>query len=294
VGAVAEPQAPQKMFAVTTRSRLRGPWYFPHMMIASLRIRRQLARTGDVVRWASIVAGPCEFWTITVWKSRHDMQEFMRSGAHDDIMWLFSKWLESFWLMRWHPGPKELGTWKGLSMAQPDPEYRAAWGGNGSSELGQVLEYLPKLKASLTADGTATYDSTAYARRRRAEVGDAGGAVVHIATSPWRTAEAVLALRRLRLEAAAHPDLLRAVVGLSRPGHVYLLTVWRNRPAVTQMLESTQLAKLARRWPGCWANEWIPENEFGHWDGMRLRRTRQRYSIRMPQSALDLGGSPPD
>jgi len=292
---VAEPQQPRKLFAVTTRSRLRGPWYFPHMMIASLRIRRQLASTGDVVGWASVVAGPCEFWTITVWNSRHDMQEFMRSGAHDQIMWKFSKWLESFWLMRWHPGPVEVGTWKGLSMAQPDPEYRGAWDGNGSSaELNQALEYLPKLKAALTADGAATYDSTVYARRRRAEVSEAGGAIVHIATSPGRTAGAVLALRRLRREAEVHPDLLRAVVGLSRPGHVYLLTVWRNRAAALTMLASTQLAKVADRWPGCWANEWLPENEFGHWDGLRLRRTRQRYSIRMPKAALDLGGSPPE
>ena len=292
---MAEPQQPQKLFAVTTRSRLRGPWYFPHMMIASLRIRRQLARTGDVVGWASVVAGPCEFWTITVWRSRHDMQEFMRSGAHDQIMWKFSKWLESFWLMRWHPGPVEVGTWKGLSMAQPDPEYRGAWEGNGSSaELNQALEYLPKLKASLTVDGAATYDSTVYARRRRAEVSDAGGAVVHIATTPWRTPEAVLALRRLRREAEAHPDLLRAVVGVSRPGHVYLLSVWRNRAGALAMLQSTQLGKLADRWPGCWANEWLPENEFGHWDGLRLRRTRQRYSIRMPQAALDLGAAPPE
>ena len=97
---VAEPQAPQKLFTVTTRSRLRGPWFFPHMMLASLRIRRQLARTGNVVRWASIVAGPSEFWTITVWRSRHDMQEFMRSCAYDEFMWLLSKWLASFWLMR--------------------------------------------------------------------------------------------------------------------------------------------------------------------------------------------------
>ena len=34
--------------------------------------------------------------------------------------------------------------------------------------------------------------------------------------------------------------------------------------------------------------EWLPENEFGHWDGLRLRRTRSRYAIHMPQAALDL------
>jgi len=108
----------ENLFTVTTRSKLRGPWFFPQMMIASLRVRRQLRRDTQVVRWASIVASPSEFWTITVWKSRHDMQEFMRSGAHDEIMWLFSKWLQSFWLMRWRPGPNETGAWKGLNMGR--------------------------------------------------------------------------------------------------------------------------------------------------------------------------------
>jgi len=291
VGPVAEPQvAPQKLFTVTTRSRLRGPWFFPQMMIATLRVRRQLARTGNVVGWANIVAGPSEFWTITAWRNRQDKQEFMRSGAHDEIMWLFSKWLDSFWLMRWHPGPVEIGRWKGMSMAQPDPEYRPAWAGNGdATKLGQALEYLPKLKSAVAVDGAATFDTTVYARRRRAEVSDAGGAVVHIATSPWRTAAATLALRRLRQEAEIHPDLLRAVVGVSRPGHVYMLTVWRDRAGARQLLASPQLRALARQWPGCWANEWLPENEFGHWDGLRLRRARRRYSIRMPKAALELG-----
>ena len=55
------------------------------------------------------------------------------------------------------------------------------------------------------------------------------------------------------------------------------------------MLQSDTMRTLAARWPGFWANEWAPENEFGHWDGLRLRRTRQRYSIAVPKRALDLG-----
>ena len=46
--------------------------------------------------------------------------------------------------------------------------------------------------------------------------------------------------------------------------------------------------KLTERFPGAWANEWLPENEFGHWDGLRLRRTRARYAIQMPKAAMDL------
>jgi len=283
---VVGADASGKLFTVTTRSRLRGPWFFPHMLIGTLRIRRQLDRTGNVVAWASIIAGPTEFWTITVWRSRHDMQEFMRSGAHDDIMWSFTKWLKSFWLMRWRPGPEELGAWKGLSMAQPEPRYPSD--GPRPEALERALEHLPKLRSAMSDEGAMNYDTTVYARRRRAEVSGAGGGVVHVKTSPGRTVQAIMALRRLEHEAADDPDYLKGVIGLSRPGQVYLLTVWRDRDGARRMLRSSQLRKLRERFPGGWANEWFPENEFGHWDGLRLRRTRSRYAIQMPQAALEL------
>ncbi len=292
-GQQAAEEPAEKLFAFTTRSRLKGPWFFPHMLIATMRVRRQLKRTGDVVGWASIIAGPTEFWTISVWHSRHDMQEFMRSGAHDDIMWFFSKWLQSFWLMRWRPGPEELGQWKGHTLGRPDPAY--ATDGPKPEALEKALEHLPQLRSAMSDDGAVTYDSTPYARRRRAEVRGAGGGVVHIATSPARTAEAYRALRRLATEASHDPDYLKGVVGVSRPGQLYLLTVWRDRAGTRRLLRSPQVRKLTERYPGAWANEWLPENEFGHWDGLRLRRTRSRYSIQMPKAALDLDrGATPD
>ena len=285
---------PEELFAVTTRSRLKGPWLFPSMMRATLRVRRQLAATGDVVCWASIVAGPSEFWTITVWRSRHDMQEFMRSGAHDDIMWLFSKWLKSFWLMRWRPGPDEIGRWKGVSMAQPEPAYEKPPMDAAKGEaLRKALDHLPKLKAATAADGTVSYESSPYARRSRAEVGGAGGLVVHLKTSAVESWAAFTALRALRREAQADPESLRTVLGFGKPGQVYLLCVWADRGGARRLLDSPRLAALAMRWPeGCWANEWLPENEFGHWDGLRLRHGHQRSAIPVPQVARQVADLP--
>lgn len=283
--AAGEPA--EKLFAFTTRSRLKGPWFFPHMLYATLRVRRQLKATGDVVRWASIIASPTEFWTISIWKSRHDMQEFMRSGAHDDIMWFFSKWLRSFWLMRWRPGPEEVGQLKGLTMGRPEPFYQPTEGPKPEA-LEKALEHLPKLRSAMSVDGEVTYDTTPYARRRRAEVRGAGGGVVHIASPAKQTGDAYLALRALEQEARGDPDYLNGVVGISRPGQVYLLTVWSDRAGTRRLLHSPQLRKLSERFPGTWANEWLPENEFGHWDGLRLRRARARYSIQMPKAAMDL------
>lgn len=260
------------------------------MMRATLKVRRQLKAGGDVVQWASIVAGPSEFWTITIWRSRHDMQEFMRSGAHDEVMWSFSKLLRSFWLMRWRPGPYEVGRWKGgFTMGQSEPAYeRPAMDVPRAEALQKALDHLPKLKAATAADGSVSYESTPYARRRREEVGGAGGAVVHVRTSPRHTIEVVMAMRALRRQAERDADFLRAVVGVSRPGEVYLLGIWSDRSGAMRLLESGTCRQLGRRWPeGYWANEWIPENEFGHWDGVRLRRARQRYAIPVPKAALD-------
>ncbi|CAN5500207.1 hypothetical protein BH20ACT2_BH20ACT2_01140 [soil metagenome] len=293
----------ERLFVVTTRSRLKSARYFPSMMLASMRIRRQLKSTGEVVRWASVVASPTEFWTITAWRSRHEMQEFMHSGAHDDIMWLFSRWLRSFWLMRWKPGPTEVGAWKGATFACAPPEPPQAALADGASDaaaeeerqrkLMLALEHFPRLKAATGPDGAACYDATPFAQRRRKEVGTAGGAVVHLKTSLWRTPGAIRALRKLRAECDERGGLLRSVVGVGRPGEIYLLALWRDSTGPAQLLASPTMQSVAERWPvGCWANEWVPENEFGHWDGLRVRRARGRHAVKMTPAQAALGETP--
>ncbi len=274
-----------QLFAVTTRSRLKGPWFFPAMMLATRRVRRQLQDSPDVVRWASVIAAPTEFWTITVWRSRHDMHEFAQSGAHDEIMWRFSKWLESFWLMRWRPGPLEAGAWDGLSLAQPEPT-RVRGKAAGRPQLQEALEYLPQLKASTDAWGRATYEASPAVRRQRAEVAGARAVVVFVHSDGIRRRTGLRALRRLRASLDGDDQLLRAVAGFGRSGDAYLLTVWAGAAGARGFLDSSPLAEVLARWPeSSWTNEWLPENEFGHWDGLRLRRTRNKHGLRVPAAA---------
>ncbi len=267
----------EQLLVVTTRSRLRGPWLFPAMFVASLRIRRQLTADHDVVRWASVVTSPSEFWTITVWRSRHHMQEFMRSGAHNDIMWLFSRWLRSFWLMRWRPGPTEVGDWDGLTLA-PAPTAPAppVVDDDRRRALNRVLEHLPWLQAATGADGAACYESAPGARRNRAQVAQASALIVRVHTKAWQAPLALQALRRVRDEAGAGPDVLRVAIGIGRLGDCYLLALWVNSEGREAMHRSPTLVAVQERWPsGCWINDWEPENEFGHWDGLRVRRSTQ-------------------
>ncbi|MDQ1422372.1 MAG: hypothetical protein QOJ52_4334 [Acidimicrobiaceae bacterium] len=109
-------------------------------------------------------------------------------------MWLFSNWLESFWLMRWRRGPVEVGAWKGTTLAQREPAYEKESMAPQSEALALALEHLPRLRAATGADGAATYENTPFARRRRAEVGHAGGVVVQLRTPPAATLSAARSL----------------------------------------------------------------------------------------------------
>ena len=281
-----------QLFAVTTRSRLKGPWFFPAMMLASRKIRRQLKDSPDVVRWASVVAAPTEFWTITVWRTRHDMHEFAQSGAHDQIMWSFSKWIESFWLMRWRPGPVEVGAWDGLSLAQPEPQVLQGTA-VGRPELQEALEYLPRLKAATDAAGRATYEASPAVRRQRAEVAGARAVVVHVHSGGLRRRAGLRALRRLRTASKGDAGQLRSAVGFGSSGDAFLLTVWKGQDDARAFIDSPQLAAVLARWPASsWTNEWLPENEFGHWDGLRLRRNRNKHGLRIPKGAQEAAEMP--
>lgn len=256
-----------ELLIVTTRSRLRSVFSFPPMMIATRRVRRQLAHTEGVVRWASVVSSPTEFWTITAWRSRHEMQEFMRSDAHGDIMWGFSRLLSSLWLVRWRATDHEVGTWAGVSLAPqtscPEPP------------AGHVLP--PVLSEIVGTDGVISFDASPEARRAREQLKGVGGAVLSVQTPRWRFPAAWLRIARYRRRLFADPALLRSVVGLGTGGACYLLCVWRTPQDAARMLDSDWAAGLQKRYGALyWASEWLPESEFGNWDGLRLRGEQRR------------------
>lgn len=262
------------LLIVTTRSRLRSARFFPPMLLATLLIRRQLARADGLVRSASLIAGPTEFWTITAWRSRHAMQEFTRSDEHGQIMWRFSRWLHSIWLMRWRPGPCELGSWAGLGLAPVEDSTPPPALDPVASE---VLESLPVLKSAVGPDGAARFDTSREARRERQKVAGVAGVVIGIHAPYRRSPAALRELVRMRRPLRADPRLLRSVVGIGRPGQVYFFAVFAEHEEAVRFLQGDWCRAAQQRWgDGFWAAAWLPENEFGHWDGMRVRRARRR------------------
>jgi len=306
-------------FAVTTRSRLKGVRFFPSMMIASWRIKRQLKHTPGCMRFASIVAGPREFWTITVWDSRDKMMEFMRSGAHEEIMWLFGKWLQSFWLMRWSPTPREQGRWEDGPLAAPraerpsevatgdeaetapgegergDPEPARDNGQEVSQQHGALeaaLESMPRLKASTGPRGAPRYDASPMVRRSHKAV--AGGAAVVMrfkAPRWWQVLVAGRDVRRLGRTVQQDDDVLRWVSGFGGVRERFLLVVLRDEDACQRFLADPAHERHRERWGDAyWTMAWEAANEFGHWDGFRLRQARSRAAVSVPEHAQHLEG----
>lgn len=257
-----------ELLIVTTRSRLKGIRSLPSMMRATRRVRRQLAETEGVVRWASVVSSPTEFWTITAWRSRHEMQEFMRSDAHGDIMWGFSRLLSSLWLVRWRPTENEVGSWSGVEF-----------GPGAVKEQPLPANHLlpPVLSGIVGPDGKIGFDTTPEARQAREQLKGVGGAVLSVQTNRRQFLAAWWRMRRRRRLLFHNPALLRSVIGLGSGGSCYLLSVWKTPQDAALMLDSEWAKGMQKRYGDLyWANEWVPENEFGNWDGLRLRGDQRR------------------
>lgn len=256
------------MLAVTTRNRLRSWRYCVPMMRARGYIREQLATTRGLIRYVSAIASPTEFLTMTVWENRQAMFNFMSSGAHQEFMWMFSRWSASFWSMRWIPTDAEDGTWEGLSLrnlVEPDAQ---SW-----SDARPQAPLLPMSdqQPGRTPGGRLADPSSCdvYAITALVEAANPG----HY----WRLLGAV---REFRHE-VGQSQLLRWNVATVGPRSFWVLTLWRNASG-----ESTDAVRKLRQcvgasWTMCWN---AGEYEIGNWNGLRLRqlasaRTRQQRVI---------------
>lgn len=234
------------MFAVTTHSRLRHPRFFPAMLRATLGIRRDLRHARGLIRAANVIAGPTEFLTLTVWTHRDAMYEFMSSGAHERIMWRWPEWLSSFWLGRLAPAGSEVGSWRGIRLAP---------------------------LASRGGPAHAQFPPPAFASREprprdleRFRLGAA--AVVSRPASPVAWPATLRFARRLARQIDAAPRLLLRAGGYSLDGELVSVSLWRDERSAADLVER---ARAPERGVRTWAMVWRPLDEFGLWDGVRVR-----------------------
>jgi hypothetical protein len=249
------------MLAVTTRNRLRSARFCLPMLRARGVIARQLADTPGLVRYASATASPTEFLTLTVWEDKQAMQAFMQSGAHERFMWLFSRWTESFWGMRWEPSKSELGTWHDLSLSRGATPTRPV---SPLVTVGLLPPDPPRAGPTGPRPDSGTVEPRAsglFAATARLEGTASLGAAF------W-------AGRRLRAEGASGSELVRWAVGLEWPPQGLLITIWRDNPTARRRALDL-LEQLGASWAMCWQPG---DYEIGHWDGLRLRLASRRQT----------------
>jgi quinol monooxygenase YgiN len=229
------------MLAVTTRNVLRSARFSVPMLLARREIARQLADQPGLLRYASGISSPTEFYTLTVWRDREAMQRFMQSGAHERNMWQFTRWTASFWGMRWEP----------VSARTSAP-------------------VSPLVTAGLLPS-QASLAGPLGPRPERASIEPSGSGVTCV-TAVFEGAAAALHLRsaasKLRTLQRSDPGLLRWSVGVDLPP--------RRGIAICLCREASDAVDEAlcnARWRTSW---WAADYEIGHWDGLRLRQVARR------------------
>lgn len=66
-----------------SRLPLRSYWYVPRFLFATLRIRRQLARSHGLVGYAlDAELTRKTFWTVSAWMGNDELQRFNRADPH--------------------------------------------------------------------------------------------------------------------------------------------------------------------------------------------------------------------
>lgn len=256
------------MLAVTTRNKLRSGRYSVPMLRARGYVREQLATTHGLIRYVSAIASPTEFLTMTIWDNRQAMFNFMSSGAHQEFMWLFSRWSASFWSMRWIPTDAEEGAWQGLSLrnlVEPDEQL---WS-DAQPQAPQLP--LPDQQPRRMPGGRLADPSgcDVYAVTALVEAANPG----HL----WKLLASVQEFRR----EAGHSQLLRWNVGTVGLCSFWILSLWRAAPQGQCDVVRILRRRLGASWTMCWR---AGEYEIGNWNGLRLRQlasTRSR-ELRMP------------
>lgn len=244
------------MIAVTTHSRTRSMRYTAPMLLAGMRIGHELRSEPSCERYANILAGPRELWTLTIWRDGAEMRRCMRGGAHGRVMWRQPYWLGSYWGMRWRPGPHTSGSWEGRSWQWPDP---------AAPQPGR-----PGVPEALPAWMKAALGQTVPLEQRK--VAGTVAATYRLRVPPWRIPSAFRDLRNLRRAASLEPDLHRASLGLGTAGALYLLVVATSPEALDRLRARAEHTRFFRRWgERAWWSTWEPEAEFGQWDRRKMR-----------------------
>ncbi len=229
------------------------------MLLAGKLIERELQDAPGCERYANVIAGPREFWTLTIWRDASEMRSWMRDGRHGRVMWQQPYWLRCYWGMRWRPGRYQSGKWEGNSWQWPEAE---------APEPSPEAQELPS--AAMPPWMQAALGKSVRLEER--QVAGAAGVTYRLRVPPWSLPSALSELRRLGRAASSDTDSCRYSIGLGTGGALYLLVIARTEAALKRLRASAEHRRFMQRWGArAWWSTWEPQSEFGNWESYKLR-----------------------
>ncbi len=256
---------------MTTRNKLKSVRFLVPMLTARRRVREQLREQGrstrGLIRWADAIASPTEFFTLTLWANKQLMFNFMSSEAHREMMWMFTRWSDEFWSMRWACSECEVGAWNGLQVSRLKNK---AYDQRAQTPIPEIARG-PRA-GPIDPSSCPVTAITAHVRVR----------------TPLALWQLLQTWRRLRQHASSTqpPSLLRWAMGFIEADQYLLVTLWKDS-------DGSVLSRLAEELRGAWLMAWQPgDYEIGHWDGLKLRQLasvakREQWTVNGERPTVD-------
>jgi heme-degrading monooxygenase HmoA len=114
------------MICVTTRFRLKHCWTMLPMYLAYRGLRRDLAHTPGLIRFAFLVQSPVACCTLSIWESREALDTFANVPQHLQAVRRAKRWCAAIWSGYWRfeavssyanrwPGEGGQGQWPSMT-----------------------------------------------------------------------------------------------------------------------------------------------------------------------------------
>ena len=108
------------MFVSLTRLHIRSFRFLPQFMWTNEKAVKQLVSSPGFCAGKLLVAGPREFWTVTMWTDESGMRKYRGSGAHLKAMGRLAGWCDEASVAHWSQDHEAIPDWETLHARMRD------------------------------------------------------------------------------------------------------------------------------------------------------------------------------
>jgi hypothetical protein len=102
------------LFISLTRLQLRSYRFIPQFLWINEKAVKQLISSPGFVEGKLLLAGPRQFWTVTVWTDENSMRKYRGTGAHLKAMGKLAGWCDEASVAHWKQTSETIPDWETL------------------------------------------------------------------------------------------------------------------------------------------------------------------------------------